>query len=214
MAAVALSVFRSRVLPNVIEAPDILIDQAVLDTCIEFCEKTNIIKETSTEQTLTVGQFEVEIDVSLGNKVVQVQRLWVNGSEVFPASEDEVGALSFSQNVSGGTVPLAMPRMFVETSPGLVTLYPRPDAAYKLISRTAVKPSRAATAVDEVLFENWGNYIVHGALANLYMMKSKWQDPVRSGAEMAMFRQGIGNAILESRRGRSRAEDVVTPVHI
>jgi len=214
MATVDLSVFRNRVATNVLEAPQNLIDQQVLDACIEFCEKSNILRETSAEQTVNADQFLVNIYLTSNIKPVQVLRVWVDGDEIIPASEDEVGVFSFAQTVTGQTVVTGAPKFYVETAVGTVSLYPRPQLECKLITRCSVKPSRSATVVDKTLFENWCDAIVHGALSRLYAMKTSWQDPQRSALEEKEFKRAISNAVLESRRGRSRAEDMVTPVHI
>lgn len=212
--ATALTAFRSRVLPNVPMCPDIVVDEAVLDACIEFCEKTNIIRETLDPVTTTADQFQIDFDASPSTKIVQLMQVWCGVREIYPTQEDASGAFSYSETITGETATTGMPQAFSELSSGSIVTYPRPDKAYQLTARVSLKPSRNATVVHDDLYENWANVIAAGALYRLYTMKATWQDPQRASLEREEFRSGIGNAILESKRGRNRAEDMVTPVRI
>jgi hypothetical protein len=212
--AAALAAFRSRVLPNLPSCPDILVDQAVLDACIEFCEKTNIVRFTSDPTAVASGEYEIDIDTPTSSKVVQVQRVWIGATELTPLQEDDVGVFGFTEAVTGETVANGTPTSFGEIRPGTIALYPRPNSTVYITTRSSIKPSRSATSVDDVLYEDWVNVIASGALYRLYTMKAEWQDTARAGIELAAFKQGVGNAILESRRGRNRSDDVVRPAWI
>lgn len=212
---VALTAFRSRVLLNVQGCPDPTLDEAILDACIEFCEKTNIIQYTSDTQQLSIGQSQVELDVPYGQRIVLVQRVWVGTQELLPLTQETTGVLGYAESITGVTPSNNYPRNFTEISPGVVAIYPRPDKSdYFLTARISLKPSRASTVVDDKLFEDWVNVIAQGALSILYTQKTIWQDTSLAAVCRANFLQGINTAIIESRRGRSQAEDVVTPVLI
>ena len=210
----SLTEFRSRVLPNIPDCPDMVADQAVLDACIEFCERSNIVRATLAQITLTIAQFQVTPAPPASQKIVQIKQVWIDGTEISPASEDSTGVFGFVTAVAGQTVTLGQPRIFSEISPGLLAMYPRPDKAYVCTVRAATKPSRSATAVDDVLLEDWAGAIAAGALSILFDMSAPWADPAKAKRERAKFDSAIGNALIEATRGRNRAEDRVTPVWI
>lgn len=211
---VELSAFVSRVAPNVMAAPTPVVEQAILDACIEFCEKSSILRQTLDQITVGAQSYEIDLDAPLMTKIVQVKRVWWGTTELDPVSEDTSNVYAFTQSITGQSIVLGTPRQFTEVSSSIISLYPRPDVSGYLTVRAALKPSRTATKVDDVLLEDWAEAIATGALSRLYKMRADWADPLAAKIKDAEFRNHIGNAILESTRGRNRAEDVVTPVHI
>jgi hypothetical protein len=210
-----LSSFRSRIAPRVLTAPDIVIDQAVLDTCIDFCERTLIIRTSDAADTVT-GVNTVDIPVPAGQALTKVMRAWCNGIELVPISDDEVsGPLDYTETVTGASQTLGMPRFMYEPAPGVLGLHPAPDDAYQITFRLACKPKRSATSVEDVLYENWVDPIVDGALARLYGMPGmQFSAPPLVIPHQAMYMTGVNRAMLEAVRGRNRAEMRVRPVRI
>jgi hypothetical protein len=211
---IALSEFRSRVAPLVPSCPDPLIDQAVLDSCIEFCERSLIVRLMLDEMTTTAGEFEIELDPPSDQQVCMLMRAWVDGTEIAPAAEDIVGAFGYTASVTGETNTGGRPIAFYETQAGFIGLHPVPDDAYAVTARVATRPTRSATAVEQVLFDNWVEPIAHGALSRLYAMPGSWFDAKLSAAYGSMFVAGINRAMVEASRGRNRADVRVTPVRI
>lgn len=209
-----LSDFRNQVAIHVIGCPDIVIYQAVLDSCIDFCQATNIVRETLDQIAVKASDFQIDLTSSNGTRIVQVQRAWIDGTELSPIQEDATGVFGYVQDVPGQTPPTGFPKVFSEESPGVIALYPRPDKDYTLTVRVSTKPSRSATAVNDVLYEDWVGVVASGALGTLMSMNQPWEDRKRAEMEKKLFKASIGEAIIESRRGRNRAEDRVSPVWV
>lgn len=212
--ATLISAFRTRVLTSVLGCPDPVVDQAVLDSCIEFCEKSGIVTYTTTPVAVVPPAYQVQFDLPVGTKLVQVQRMWVGSQEIFPAPTDRTDVFSFTDAITGETASTSTPKYFNEVSPGTVNLIDRPLTTVYVTAYLAIKPSRSATSVDDVLYENWIDSIVSGALYRLMRMNASWKDVGRAGDEYKFFLKGIADASLEATNGRTRAEDRVSPVWI
>lgn len=212
---VAVSAFRSRVAGQAAGALDFDIDRAVLDACIEFCDKTQIIRLTLDSFQTTAGAAEYDIDAPAGSRLCQILRVWCDGVEIRPMQEDQAeGRGAFFSNPDGRSRPSA----FAELSTGVLTLMPTPDKAYPVVMRVATKPSRSATSVDDKLFEDWAEVIAHGALARLLMQSdgtdTKPRNPAKAKAHAETFEAGIRAAMLEAVRGNTRGELRVETVRI
>jgi hypothetical protein len=203
----ALSAFRPRVALRVSGAPDPLIDRVVLDACIEFCDRTLIVKRTLDAVSTVADQKVYDLEGDTQQSVVQVMRAWVGTRELLPLSEDDAPPPS---DTSTG-----QPRYFSEDEPGTMTLYPTPDSAsYSLVVRSAMRPTRDATQVADVLYEDWVEAITDGALMRIYGMPGDLLNPALASVHAASFMEAVNRARLQALQGRNRAELRVTPIRI
>lgn len=210
-----LSSFTPRIAYRVDGCPDITIEQAVLDSCIDFCERSLILRQTLDQVTTAVGVKEVELDLPTNYRIVKILKVWVNETEIEAASEEEVSTpLAHVDSVPGSTSTNSVPAWYVESSPGTLRVFPAPDKAYTITVRAALKPSRSATSVDDILFENWVNAIVEGALARLYLMPERWGNAGLAAVSAKAFLSFASSASTEAQHGRGRGELRVRPVWI
>jgi hypothetical protein len=207
-----LSAFRSRIAPRVPTALDMLIDDAVLDAAIDFCEQTLIVKGTLDQFTTGQGvrEYDVEADGSQ-QAVCKIMRVWCNEREMTPVAEDDVlSVYGYVDQIAGSIRHTAPPTGFNEPSPGVIAFMPVPDGAYPVTVRAAMKPKRSATQVEDILYENWAEEIVHGALFRLFSTEGMpFTNAGAATAHMALFKMGVNKALLEASRGRTRAERIV-----
>lgn len=161
---VNLSLFLPRLMPYVIGVSEPLALQALRDSCIRFCTDSNVIsQETDPITTIaTIPTYELEAP---DNTVIStVLKVWYDG-KIIPAVPYEHATGMYS------TSPGA-PRFYfgeyVDEAYSL-TLMPTPDVtkANALRVRVALKPSRTATMVHDVLYDRYLEGIVNGAIAIL-----------------------------------------------
>ena len=199
-----LDVFLPRLLPSAPNCPDPTARQALLDAAIEFCEETSIVRITTGPQ-YTAGTAVYTVGVPASQKVALTQRAWYGQRELMPALSSMVANVDAYTSVTAD--PYQEPHSFLESAPGEVTLFPAPGAmaTQMLTFRVATKPSRAATSVADVLFEDWAEAIVAGALKRLHAIPdtSFFSDghAMRRATE---FQLGINRARAEAQRGRVR----------
>lgn len=187
-----------------------MIDQAVLDACIDFSERSLVVKRMGDSFQTKSGVLEYDLDSS----VSEVIRVWCDSTELTPVDDDQPGAFGFLRSIPGQTQPTGTPRFFVQTDPGVIAFIPAPDRAYTINMRVAVRPSRSATQVEDQLFEDWCEVIVDGALSRLYIIPGDWANAGLHKLASTAFEVGINAAMIEARRGAMRADSRVTPVHI
>lgn len=207
----SLSLFRSRIAPRVDGCSDIIIDQSVLDSAIDFCNQSLVVKRMMFPVQTVAGRSEYDIEPG----VVSIQRVWVDAKEIQPLGEDALaGPYAFISSVPGQTPQSGSPRSFAQPYPGVISLYPIPDSVYTLSARVALAPTRSATQVEDQLWDDWAEAITDGALARLYMYPGAWSSAALSKYHSQLFLAAVNAAMLEASQGINRAELRITPVHI
>ena len=204
-----LDVFLSRLLPQVQGCPDPLALQVLLDSAIEFCEKTSIVQVTSAPQTATVNVASYTITVPAQQAVAVTLKAWFGSTPLAPAPADAVSSiLAYVASAGTDTVQTGTPRVFYELSPGVIGVYPVPDAttALAISARVATKPTRTATQVDDVLFNDWAEAIVAGAALRLHRTAgSPFYSQSAGDLALAKFWGFVSKATGTALRGRVRA---------
>lgn len=208
-----LSAFRSRIAPRVQGCFDPIIDQAVLDTCIDFCERSLVVRRMLATFPTVAGTGTYTPPVTaVTQSVTKFIRVWRDDVEIAPADEGYIpGSGGF---FAGPAASQAAPSFFGSTEPGSIALYPTPDKVYTINSRVALRPTRAATTVEDQLYEEWVEVIVAGALMRLMSMPDDWQNLPLAKAYAAQYEAGINVAMLKASQGQTRAELRVSPVRI
>lgn len=175
--------------------------QALLDTAIDFCERTMAVRHTADPVRVRAGEPTYDVDMPGESAVVRILNVWYDGArlELAPAQMvTEHGAHVVGQAV--GT-----PRAAYVIEPATVRVFPVPDLASDglLTVQAALKPSRKAQRVDDILYDDWAEAIVAGAVARLAAVPGTSfsnADLVVLGA--AQYQAGLNAAKLESRKGR------------
>jgi hypothetical protein len=208
----ALAAFRPRIAPFVGLCPSPVIDTAVLDACIDFCERSLAIRRNLDSFVTTIGvpEYDLAAVAPTDHKVVSVIRAWCDDVELAPLSDMGAGKPAASYEP-------ARPYWFADadSDTGSIVLYQRPDAVYTVNVRAAVAPLRAATDVDAKLFEKHVEAIVNGALARIFAQPADWFDAAQAKARYGMFESAISESRLESVTGGvANAELRVRPVRI
>jgi hypothetical protein len=213
---VPLSAFTSRIAPLVPNCSDMLIEQSVLDTCIHFCQNSLVVKRMLDSFLTTVGQREYPLTVTLPEQVVAVvMRVWCDNTEMGALDEDAINTTGgFVTTVPGFVTQLSTPRYFNETDPGTLSFYPVPDKAYTINMRVALNPTRTALTVADQLFNDWAEGIVSGALSRLMMQPGEYFNPSLAKVQEKQYVMWLNQAMVEARKGSTRAQSRVSPVHI
>jgi hypothetical protein len=212
----ALSAFRPRVAMLAPTATDPMIDQCVLDACIDFCERSLVVRGMLTAFPTVVDQAEYVLAPPAGQSLVMLQRLWCDADELTPLGEDGIQTpFGFISTVTGVPNVSGTPRYFNETVPGSISLFPRPATVQTINVRAALRPTRTATTVADQLFEDWVEGIVSGALARLFLAPGDMMDAKKAQYHSLNFNAHVDAAILRAAGGgRVRAEMSIMPVRI
>lgn len=117
---------------------------------------------------------------------------------------DEFNALTFGgnpafvtpENVLDGA---SQPQCVTQISPDKFIVLPTPDKTYKLRMFLALKPRRSATSIDETIFSELWDAILHRTIYTLTLMPNKpW-----SSAEQAGYHRRESRFLMNERRARA-----------
>lgn len=208
----SLDVFLPRLLPSVPGCTDPLARQALLDAAIEFCEQTQIVRVITDPQPVSADVASYSVDIPSSQRVTLVQHAWYGNRELKPAPSEIISNAKFYNGTASG--PDAVPAYFYEGAVGEVQVYPIPGslANQSLVFRVATKPSRSATQVENVLYEDWAEAIVAGARERLHAIPDvPFSSANAMATAMALFNQGISRARSEAQRGRIRGSISAQP---
>lgn len=204
----SLDVFLSRLLPLLPGCPDPTAKQALLDASIEFCEETHVAQVVTDPVSLYPDQQNYTLGIPAQTEVARLVKAW-SGTRILTQVEPVLNDSSLLHTNPIGTTYAATgaPRILTLTLEGDVTLYPTPDisaaAAEMFTARVAVKPTRDATQVPDVLYTSWAEAIVAGAAFRLASMPAQaFSDDGLAAASHTRFRYFINRARIEANRGR------------
>lgn len=189
--------------------PD-LAKQAIRNTLIEFCEKTMIYQVTLDPITLLKGVAEYDIDPPEGYRVHRIMKVWLRGSELSPIAPDMASSPeAYSDFIGGYSRSEAQPTGYLQRDSGTVTFLPIPDQRYAnaVTMRVALAPLRSSQAVEDFLFEQWGEVIAFGAKARLMLNPGKPFTNVEAATvQQARYISGRNDALQRALRGNVRSD--------
>lgn len=201
--------FFPNVLPEVPGAAEMVVENAVRNSCIEFCEKSLILTRDHDPITVLAGIVDYDLDPPTGYKVIKVQRAWLDSDELSPLAPDLVReAATYNRLFSSYQSAPTTPSHFLQKDEATISVWPVPDKKYTngLTLRVALKPSRASTTIEDVIFENYAETIASGALYRLMASPGKtYTNPELAVAHKSLFEQGINTARARMIHGHVRS---------
>lgn len=184
--------------------------QALKDAAIEFCELT-LIHQADHDPVAVVANvtdYDLESPVT-GTRIFKVMRAWYKGKLLTPVAPDQVNEPSvYNQSIPGYDEKFGSPTGFIHKDDSTFSVIPIPDesVANAITMRVALAPLRSSTTVENFLYENWGEFIAHGANARLLsMIGHPWSNPNAAAYHQTRFRVGINQARLLATKGYTRA---------
>lgn len=201
--------FLSRVL---IEAPgcaEISALQAIKDACIEFCEKGLILARDHDPITISAGVIDYDLEPPTGYLVVKVMKAWVENNEIHPMAPDVVrDASTYNRLFSSYQSAPSTPTHFLQKEERSISVWPVPEKKYPngLTLRVALKPTRASTTIEDLVFEDYAETIAAGALKRLHLSFEKpYTDEKRAAVRQSEFMAGVNLARQRATHGHARA---------
>lgn len=202
----SLDTFLSRLIPGVLGCPDPLARQALVDSAIEFCEETGVALQISAPQATVAGQGTYTLVAPTDQAVAMTKRVWYGTTSLAPIATTNVDAVLAYVAAAGGQTPTqGTPTVFYEVSPGVIGVYPVPDtsASNMISAQFTAKPTREATSLEDVLFNDWAEAIVAGARKRLHAIPAQpFTDDVKVVECERQFRYYVNRAKGLSTRGR------------
>lgn len=201
--------FFPNILPEVPGCAEVLAENAVRNAVIEFCEKSLILTRDHDPVSLKAGIVDYDLEPPTGYIVVKVMKAWLENNELTPLAPDFVReAAVYNRLFSSYQSNSDTPRAFLQKDERTVSVWGVPDKDYKngLTMRVALKPTRAATSVEDVLLEDYAETIASGALYRLMMSAGKpYTNNEMAAVHKGLFQQGINMARQRATHGQVRS---------
>lgn len=196
---VALTALRPKVQPHVIGCPLPMIDDAILQTVIEFCNRSRAYRFTPAQITVVASTANYAVSDLPTNMAIA----WLLAAELdeVPISTPDPGSVPVLWETEEGS-PSAVVR-YSDTQVGLRKV---PDEAGTLDLRLALRPSQSATAYPDEFHSLYQDQIAAGVLAKLYAQPRKeWSTPDLVNDCRNQFEQAIYAAEYRADRGSAAA---------
>lgn len=208
----AHTAFLDYVLPQV---PGCTPEMALLEiknTIIDFCEKSLILQQDADPITAINGIMDYDLEPPKDYLVVKIMKAWYKGQVLDAYSPDQVETPSVYNQNSGYLVNRGDPRFYLQKDARSFSVYPIPSetARLALTMRVAVKPTRASTQIEDVIFEEYAEIIGHGAVSRLALSPGK----PYSGRQFAADKQSLYIAGLNVARDRAQKGYVRSSKHV
>lgn len=198
------------VMTEVPGVPEPVAIMAIRNTCIEFCEKSLILTRDHDPVTIVQGITDYDLEPPRGYLVVKVMRAWLDSRELTPAAPDFVtDAAVYNRLYSSYSSAPNMPQTYLQKQERSITVWPVPDKKYKngLTLRVALKPTRASTEIEDLVFEDYAETIAHGAAFRLMSSVGKpYTNLDMAAVHKSLFEQGLNVARHRALHGNTRVD--------
>lgn len=187
--------FYDYVLPDAPGAPTAAVDIALRQSAIAFAEQSLAWRYSHPDVAVTTGIAQYAFVPPAEAVVHAIHYAAWNGDEI-ATRVDESNVTLYDWRNDTGT-----PK-FVFGGPTSLTLVPTPDADGTLALEVVLKPAPDATGIDDAIFDEFREAMVHGALAKLMLSPKKpYSNPTLAAYHQQQFT--IKTAAAGSRVARS-----------
>lgn len=200
----------SRILPWVPGCPEPTVDQAVMDSVIEFCDRTQIDVRVDEQIELQEGVSDYEV---FGDDDVEqdlVRGVYGPNGEITSVTPARLQDLLPDWQTGESTIPVYYGTWF---TPGSITFWPRPNQTGVLVRvASSWKPALEATSFPDSFGRQYFQTLVEGAKAKLMSMpERKWTNLQLAGVHQMKYDAGIADARAVALHGRSAGTLVARP---
>jgi hypothetical protein len=197
------------ILPEVSGAPTPVVLNAVRNACIKFCEQSLILNRDHDPVTVIANVVDYDLEPPTGYLVAKVTKAWLDNIPLDPLSPDVIAdAAVYNRLYSSYEASPSTPRRFLQKDERSVSLWPMPDKKYAngLTMRVALKPTRASTTIEDVIFEDYAEVIASGALSRLMLAADKpYTNEKMAAFHASEFIKGVNVARSRALHGHTRS---------
>lgn len=208
----ALASFLPYVLPYVPGCPAPLAEQHIRDICIAFCATTLIAQQALDPVSIIAGIADYDLDPPTASRVHLIMRAWFDGDELRSLGPDSaVRPAMFNQHAE--PPPPGRPTGFYRIDPAIrLNATPEANAPFGLTTLAAIKPTRTAETVPDILFDDYAFEIGQGAAATLMTVPNQpFTDFAAASSRAALYASAIGPARIRAAKAHGRTTATVRP---
>lgn len=195
----ALTALRKKVQPHVLGCPQVMIDDEILQTVIEFFNRSRAYRFTPAQ----IAVVASTANYTVSDLPAETEIAWLLAAELdeVPINTPDPSSIPVLWETDTGS-PSAVVR-YSDTQVGLRKV---PDEAGTLDLRLALRPSQAATTYPDEFHNIYQDQIAAGVLAKLYAQPRKeWSTPDLVKDCRDQFERAIYAAEYRADRGGAAA---------
>lgn len=190
--------FTVHVKPECGGAPDFLIERAVRDTAVDFCQRTDVYIPEPEFITIIAGVNEYAVTLPTSTELNHIIDIFDNKTELRPVSYNELLRRLGDETEKGN------PRYYAQRDNTDFYLAPIPDKNDSFRVLYSVKPTSTSSSIPDTIGKEYRETIVHGALYRLQMMSGQ---PFANGgaaqANRSLYEREVGRTIRQVKYGFS-----------
>jgi len=217
MALVAFSTLNGDIAPHVPGCPSAVVTQYIRRVVTDLCERAKVWRVQLTPQLLVAGDYdyafvspvaETEVSSILSAKVATAEGAT---SLVEVTGEQVLQMYPLWPDTASPGYPLYVSRVNTET----YQVVPVPDAldTYTVSIFAAVRPTLAATEVEETILSEYRRVIFHGVVHELMTLPGKsWSNEKLALYHGKQWEYFLYSARAKANKGFGRSDIQVTPV--
>jgi hypothetical protein len=191
--------FYDLIVPDLPGCPLAIVDNALRQAAILFCEMSLAWRATLADVAVVAGTNTYPYVPPSGAVVHAITYAAFNGEEIAAHTGESDLRIWDWRNQTG------TPEYVLGGATSLI-LVPNPDAAGTLSLIVALKPMPTATGIDDDIFNEWRDAIIAGALARLMMSPKKpYTDAQMASFHQMQFFTKTGTAGMRVARSYTRA---------
>ena len=202
----------TRINPSTPGCPQETMFQYIRDAAIRACERTLAWRYTQPKFNLTAGIPQYNYNKPFDTEVHAVFAVWLNDDPLDRLTLDEAinryPAWADTYTTAEDIAEYGSePRAITQLSPHQFVVLPLPDAekTYTMRMIYALKPSRTATAMDEIIYNDLEEVIMHGALQHLLVLpNTNWSDRELASYHAKQFVSQVTERRARANLGNSR----------
>jgi hypothetical protein len=196
MATVPYSQFQPFVQVDVPACPKALIIEAIRQTVIDFCQVTGFWRKELDGFNTIATDDEYELITPVYSTIADILTIKVNERTIEAKTQDDL-----ENDFDNWRTLTGSPKYYFLPDKKTLVLIPIPDDAYPVRIIVSLKPTQSAQDCDEIIFEEYKQAIVDGALAWLMDKPSKdWSNP-----NLAMlYKQKYDTALINAKNNAQK----------
>lgn len=190
--------FTVHVKPECGGAPDFLIERAVRDTAIDFCQRTGVYIPEPEFITIISGVNEYAVTLPVGTELNHIVDIFDNKTALQPISYNELIRRLGNETDKG------KPRYYAQRDNTDFFVAPIPDKNDSFRVLYSVKPTSTSTSIPDTIGKEHRETIVHGAVYRLQMMSGQpFADGGAAQANRMLYEREVGRTVRQVRYGFS-----------
>ena len=187
-------------------APDFIIERAVRDSAIDFCQRTGVYIPEPERVTIIAGVNEYAVTLPTGTELNHIIDIYDNNTPLQPTSYTEL-LMRLGDETERGT-----PRYYSQRDNTDFYLAPIPDKADTVRVIYSVKPTSTSTSMPDTIGKENREAIVHGALYRLQMMSGQpFSNPGAAQMNSQLFEKAVGRVTRQVKYGFSGGKLTAKP---